>query len=123
MAIVSPVSPLGGAPRHRLLLNVALSILLGCGLSLSKLFDRLRAHLLVPDQGHNALQVINRGELDDDLALGPSQFDFHSSLEVVGEPISEILGLRRNDLGLMPLPCSLFPMITESYQLLDGTNR
>src|SRR6185312_17091907 len=106
-----------GGLRTRLLLNVALSILLGGGLSLSKLFDGLRAHLLVPDQGHNALQVINRGEFDDDLALGPSQFDFYSSLEVVGEPISEILGLRRHDLGLPPLPGSLFPMITESHQL------
>jgi hypothetical protein len=103
-------------------LNVALSILLACGLSFSKPFDGLGAHLLVPDQGDNPLQVDNRGEFDDDLAFGSPQLDFYSSLEVVGEPISEILGLRRNDLGLMPLPCSLFPMITESYQLLDGTN-
>jgi hypothetical protein len=90
-------------------LNVALSIFFG-------------RHGLCIDQGNNPLQVVNSGELDDDLSLGLPQLDLYSSLEVVGEPISEILGLRRNDLRPMPLPCSPFPMITQGHQLLDGAN-
>ena len=91
----------------------------GLWASLSKPFNGLRAHLLAPDQRDDALQVIHRGELDDDLALGPAQFDFHPSLEMVGEPISEILGLGRHDLGLMPAPWSPVSVITEGHQLLD----
>jgi hypothetical protein len=75
---------------------------------LSIFFGWLR---LIVDERHNPLQVVNRGELNDDLAFGPAQFDLHPSLEVVRKPIGEILDFGRNDLGLTPLPGSLIAVI------------
>jgi hypothetical protein len=55
------------------------------------------------DQAHDAPQVINRCELDNDLALGPTELNLHSSLKVVGQPIGEVLGFRRHHPGLTSL--------------------
>ena len=53
--------------------------------------DILRPHRVALDEGNDALQVVNRGELDDDLALGSAQVDPNPGVEVIGEPIGEIL--------------------------------
>ncbi len=61
------------------------------------------------------------GELDGDLALDLAQIDPHPGLQVVGQPVSQLLGLGRDELRL---PASARPAVASGLpqrdQLLDG---
>ena len=113
----------GGDSAPRLLLNVALSILLGCGLSLSSYSTGSGRICSFPIKAtmRSKSSIVANSMMILPFVLPKSTLTRVSKWSESRSARS--FGLRRNDLGLMPVPCESFPMITESDQLLDGTDR
>src|SRR4051812_13397970 len=71
---------------------------------------------------HDALQVVDRAELDDDPTLGPPDLHLDLRLEDVGEPLPQVLDPGRGDLAGAPLGGRLLGR-GDRHGLLGGPHR